>query len=239
MVFVLEQAGDPFDIVGSDRLFALGNGTDLGTRSSALTVLKNGNTTIAGTLTLGGGGTEYTLPNTRGTDGQVLTTDGSGELSWASVGASTLAIGDSYQGGIIFWLDDTGKHGLIAATADQSTGIQWYNGGAFVSDAVRDGVYAGIYNTERNIIGSGAGSYAAQLCANYQGGGYGDWYLLSKYELNLLYLQKDAVGGFSSADYWSSTENNEASAWLQDFNLGVQVPWGKGTDNRVRAIRSF
>jgi hypothetical protein len=234
-LYATNAVGNAFLHVPSDRLFAIGNGTAWDARSNALTVLKNGNTTIAGTLTLG----DITIPNTDGTAGQVLVTDGSGELSWASVGASTLAIGDSYQGGIIFWLDDTGKHGLIAATADQSTGIQWYNGSAFVSDAVRDGVYAGIYNTERNIIGSGAGSYAAQLCANYQGGGYGDWYLPSKYELNLLYLQKDFVGGFSSADYWSSTENNEASAWFQDFNLGVQDPWGKGTGNRVRAIRSF
>jgi hypothetical protein len=76
----LEQAGNPIDFVGSDRLFAIGNGTASNDRSSALTVLKNGNTTIAGTLTLG----DITIPNTDGTAGQVLVTDGSGELSWAA-----------------------------------------------------------------------------------------------------------------------------------------------------------
>ena len=37
-------------------------------------------------------------------------------------------IGESYGGGIVFYVYDNGQHGLIAATADQSTGIQWYNG---------------------------------------------------------------------------------------------------------------
>ena len=37
-------------------------------------------------------------------------------------------IGESYGGGIVFSISDNGQHGLIAATADQSTGIQWYNG---------------------------------------------------------------------------------------------------------------
>ena len=39
-----------------------------------------------------------------------------------------LAIGDTHQGGIIFYLDASGCHGLISAPSDQSTGIQWYNG---------------------------------------------------------------------------------------------------------------
>ena len=77
-------------------------------------------------------------------------------------------IGDSYGGGIVFWVDATGQHGLIAATADQSTGIQWYNGSYSTTNAVRDGIGAGMYNTERIIANQGAGSYAAQLCANYQ-----------------------------------------------------------------------
>ena len=39
-----------------------------------------------------------------------------------------LKIGSSYQGGIIFYLDSSKQHGLIAAPMDQSAGIQWYNG---------------------------------------------------------------------------------------------------------------
>ncbi len=34
-------------------------------------------------------------------------------------------IGQSYGGGVIFYLDNTSHHGLVAATADQSTGAPW------------------------------------------------------------------------------------------------------------------
>ena len=156
-----------------------------------------------------------------------------------ATGGASLAIGDSYQGGIIFWLDATGQHGLVVATTDQSIGIQWYNGTYTTTNAVRDGIDAGMYNTERIIANQSTGSYAAQLCANYQGGGYGDWYLPSKYELNLLYLQKTAVGGFASASYWSSTEGNSDYALVLYFSDGAQATNLKHGTNYVRAIRAF
>lgn len=157
----------------------------------------------------------------------------------STTGSTPLAIGDNYGGGIIFWLDATGQHGLIAATTDQSTGLHWYNGSYTTTNAVRDGIGAGMYNTERIIANQSTGSYAAQLCANYQGGGYGDWYLPSKYELNLLYLQKTAVGGFVSAYYWSSLEYDSSNAWLQYFHDGTQGEYVKYDAGYVRAIRAF
>ena len=156
----------------------------------------------------------------------------------SSSSTTTYSIGDFAQGGIVFWVDGTGQHGLIAATGDQSTGIQWTSDQT-ITNAVRDGIGAGMHNTERIIANQGTGSYAAQLCANYQGGGYGDWYLPSKYELNLLYQQKTAVGGFASAFYWSSTEINFMSAWYQNFWDGSQFNFEKNYSIRVRAVRAF
>ena len=156
-----------------------------------------------------------------------------------AAGVTTLTIGQAYQGGIIFWVDATGQHGLIAATSDQSTGIEWNNGTYTTTNAVRDGIGAGMYNTERIIANQAAGSYAAQLCANYQGGGYGDWYLPSKYELNLLYLARTAVGGFASAYYWSSSEYSFIYAWLQSFVSGGQYYDFKDSASKVRAVRAF
>ena len=159
-----------------------------------------------------------------------------------------LAIGQTYQGGIIFYLDASGCHGLISAPTDQSTGIHWHNGNYTVTNAVRDGVGAGKFNTERIIADQGVGNYAAQLCANYQGGNYGDWYLPSKYELNLMYqnigqgntLGLVNVGGFANNYYWSSTEYDNGNAWSQAFNYGGQNANFKVSNNGfVRSVRAF
>lgn len=180
---------------------------------------------------------------TKVTAGTNVTVTGAGTTASPYVvnttGTTALAIGDSYQGGIIFWLDANGQHGLIAATADQSTSIHWYNGTFTVTNAVRDGIGAGKFNTERIIATQDVGAYAAQICANYQGGNYGDWYLPSKYELNLLYLQKTVVGGFASDAYWSSSEYSSTTAWVQYFSNGGQDYYYKYYTARVRAVRAF
>ena len=156
---------------------------------------------------------------------------------------ASLYIGQSYQGGIIFWLDDSGLHGLIAATEDQSTGVVWTTAAlqTTLSNAARNGVYSGQANTERVIIHAGAGSYAAQICANYQGGGYGDWYLPSYTELDLMYKKRGIIGGFADAQYWSSTEYDNSRTWRQYFlsGSGYQYADFKGTEYCVRAIRKF
>lgn len=139
------------------------------------------------------------------------------------------------------------QHGLIAATADQNTGIQWYNGTYRYTGTAGDGLYAGAMNTAMivatQMADNQSGSFAAKVCADYSvtvgGVTYGDWYLPSKYELNLLYLQKIAVGGFASAYYWSSTESSNLFAWLQGFGFGTQGNSSKGDSYRVRAVRAF
>jgi len=150
----------------------------------------------------------------------------------------TLSIGDSYQGGKIFWLDASGQHGLIAAIEDQ--GNEYWSDEFTFTNAVRDGVGAGKFNTTRIIAAhQGVGTYAAQLCANYQGGNYSDWYLPSKYELNLLFLHGAAVGGFNYAAYWSSNENEEGKALRQSFGDGFQSYFFKDAFSYIRAIRAF
>ena len=82
-------------------------------------------------------------------------------------------------------------------------------------------------------------SYAAGLARAYSSGGYGDWYLPSKDELNKLYLNRLAIGGFASAGYWSSSESDPHSAWGQGFGDGYQANDGKRATGRVRAVRAF
>jgi hypothetical protein len=68
---------------------------------------------------------------------------------------------------------------------------------------------------------------------------YGDWYLPSKYELNLLYIERARVGNFSTSYYWSSTETDNYRAWFQIFSSGNQTNYLKYNTYYVRAIRAF
>jgi len=227
-------------------------------------ILLNGSSSVAasnitGTLPVANGGTAATTasaaltnlgaaaiasPTFTGTPAAPTAATGTNTTQLATTAfvntaAGVHAIGDNLMGGIVFFVYDNGTHGLISATADQSTGIQWslvYN---TVINAVRDGIGSGQFNTERIIANQGAGSYAAQICANYQGGNLGDWYLPSKYELNLLYLQKTAVGA-SNSGYLSSSENGSNSVFFIAFDSGNLYGTTKSIATySVRAIRAF
>lgn len=152
---------------------------------------------------------------------------------------AAFTIGQSYHGGIIFYIDGTGQHGLIAATSDQGTGVPWKTGPNKVTGATATAVGTGAANTNTITASLGStGNYAALLCANYVSGTFKNWYLPSKDELNLMYQQK-AVLGISSGDYWSSSEVNKGKAWEQEFSGGFQFKDSKSFTLHVRAVESF
>ncbi len=175
-------------------------------------------------------------------------------LKWSKLASNTTHyLGEMYGGGNIFWLDETGEHGLIAATADQgpSAGIHWYNGTYKITGANADGVYAGRYNTDKIIASQGNGSYAATVCRDYTYSSgnvfYADWYLPSKYELNLMYQNRTLLASFnySIGIYWSSTEgtvNPTQQAFDQVFmngGDGTQDESPKDWADQVRCVRKF
>ncbi len=169
---------------------------------------------------------------------------------------ATVTIGDSVFGGIVVYIMQSGdpgyiegeQHGLIAATEDQSTGIVWavvdFQGTAAGSTETALGT--GSANTD-NIIAqndptsSGLITFAAGLARAYNGGGYTDWYLPSKDELNLLHSNKVAIGATIIEWYWSSSEDNAnaTNAWFQYFQDGSQINVPKTETYRVRSVRMF
>ena len=109
----------------------------------------------------------------------------------------------SPHGGKVYFVDDSGEHGLEAKAADEIKLLSW-------SDAV----------TAASAYGSG-------------------WHLPTKTELKMLYEQKNLVGGFANDDYWSSTELDSNSAWIQGFVNGDQDRYNKYSKLSVRAVRAF
>ncbi len=240
-------------------------GTTITTATDLITLsLTTGTGTLGGTLSMNAvkGVADFSGKglniNQAGTD-KVLTASATGLTSATTTLALTitapLAIGDSYQGGIIFYIFVDGDpgyvaeetHGLIAAEADQTpsdSGIIWAivakQGTAVGGTGIEIG--KGKANTDAIIAQNGEGiTYAAGLARAYNGGGYNDWYLPSKDELDKLYNAKvsGAVVGFADAAYWSSTEYSQFMARFQFFQDGFPYWMEKTSNFRVRAVRAF
>ena len=124
----------------------------------------------------------------------------------------TYTIGLSPElGGYVFWVSADGKHGLVAETIDQGS-TTWYEAQNSISNPL---------NHSSN------------------GQKFRDWRMPTRYELNEMYLQQAAIGGFISYYYWSSSENDYAFAWEQDFFDGSQNFDDKTNDFFVRSVRAF
>ena len=169
-------------------------------------------------------------------------------------------IGESYGGGIVFWVDAEGQHGLIVAKDDQNGGvpIQWGNGVEKLTGTTGDGIGAGAMNTAlivaAQINDTVGGNFAAKLAADYSvredgvtacTGSlietcYGDWYLPSITELNLLSKERPALGlVFIGSTHWSSTETSANGAKIKFLGNGIHGSQDKRGSHRVRAVRAF
>ena len=169
-----------------------------------------------------------------------------------SVRTTDYAIGESALGGKIAYLLQPGDpgydanitHGLVATNADISTSAQWGCQGIGFPGADGTAIGTGNQNTIDITAGCSTAGIAARLCADLVEGGYSDWFLPSKDELNKLYLNRVAIGGFSNAYYWCSMEYNFDIAWLQNFGIwnvpsGYQNTGWKNEPYAVRAVRAF
>ena len=90
------------------------------------------------------------------------------------------------------------------------------------------------------VLGSSNWEGAKSLCSEYRGGGYSDWYLPSKDELDLVYINLRITGKISGNDaFWSSSESYNTDAWRQRFSDGNQNHYSKDYTYSVRAVRAF
>jgi hypothetical protein len=170
--------------------------------------------------------------------------------SQESLANDSIYIGAHYQGGIIFWIDSTGQHGLIAAPADyRDRAIFWANWASGVEYAETGAkgkkIGSGKGNTRKILISQGKPfatvPYAAQVCHKLELDEYDDWYLPSVDELMEMYYLRDIIGNFGSdRAYWTSTEFDGTRAYRIYFGTTPLVSYyDKINWHWVRAIRTF
>lgn len=157
-------------------------------------------------------------------------------------------VGESYGGGIIVFIDSTGDHGLIASPVDISASAAWSNVTSTLIGAAAQSSWDGYNNSLAIISQSGHTSSAAQLCRNYSGGGYSDWYLPAVDEVNLMYNNRfiinknlGANGMPNNGYYWCSTEFSASQAQSLELTPDYfPLPQkAKSTSYRVRAFRKY
>jgi hypothetical protein len=167
-------------------------------------------------------------------------------------------VGDTGPGGgTIFYVDLTRlefSQYFEAAPAATEVSRTWATGWNqwFDLQAWETGMVQGIFNTDeivrqKNFVSNVAATSAAVYCRSLSTGGKTDWFLPSKDELNEMYIQRTAIGGFSTLVYWSSSAEfyrynaYYSRAWSQYFDdrYGTQGHYAKNSSLRVRCVRYF
>ena len=165
-------------------------------------------------------------------------------------------LGDEAFGGVVFYVDETGEHGLVAAMEDLTEGAtidsegnfgyQWGCFATWLSGADGQAIGTGHQNSLDIVAGCSETSIAASEALAYESEDYSDWYLPSLDELNEMYNvigpggSEGNIGGFSSNWYWSSSESNNYGAYDVNFSDGSTGNFSSKTKIvSVRPIRSF
>lgn len=188
-----------------------------------------------------------------------------------------LKLGAKFFGGTVFFIDRSGKHGLVMA--ETSAEECWGGEGAI---GTKTDMGSGRSNTERIVQGASwyvqkrwlsttrtPAPTAARVCLELNLGGFDDWFLPSKDEMDLINtvrggaekkrfdafcsrIREEVSKGVYSEDYadekrcnykqvryWSSSEADQERAWLWSDSEGCWYDVRRTSNAKVVAVRVF
>ena len=163
-----------------------------------------------------------------------------------------LSPGQFFAGGIVFFVDASGAHGLVVSLDDIDNSAKWGLEGTELD--IYNSSWNGALNTSEIVSAlnnSKVSNSAAHICSEYESNGYSDWYLPSPDEMRLLLdklyvinkqlsLDKDKSSiGLSKSSYWTSEQKSSNLSYTVDFEKGIIDFENKSENLKVRAIRSF
>jgi hypothetical protein len=163
--------------------------------------------------------------------------------------------GELFGGGVVFYVDQTGNHGLICSMTNLSAGSAWSNVYSLIGPTAQS-EWNSEGNTSAIMSQAGYTGGASSLCDAYINPDYGtgtfsDWYLPAFDILNLIYNTRGLINKTLDSDgnagttgitrniYWSSTEGGPTHAWVLDFTVADPIFFWKNSLGYVRAIRAF
>ena len=181
-------------------------------------------------------------------------------------GEEIVQIGDFIYGGIVFYVDETGQHGLVCAPSNLMSEYDTHpwldivvseNNYVEIDGGTSSEIGSGYSNTMTIINSQGMGVDAASLCSQLNLNGYDDWFVPSLDELWEIYYNRVIISNIAAENggevlyqeqlqhyYWSSTESSLTKAWQVHFNApgfsgGFQIDRLKQNWYKVRPVRAF
>jgi len=160
----------------------------------------------------------------------------------------TYQIGDvGPGGGEIFITPDTpgNNTGKYFEALNTATAVMWTDTGNAATSTPSASVEAigGGYSNTAAIVALGpSGDFTIEtVFASLTYGGYSDWFVPSKEELEALHSVREQLDiSFYEDNYWSSTESNFFTAWVKDFGVsGVTQMYGKLNTVYAIPVRMF